>query len=97
MRDKGLLWVNNQSWRLMTEARLQRGLAAFRADHPEVEVHLLEPARDDAVMFMHSPMNFDARRLILEEGYTSTIKSLREEDSALRRSFEALGLKSRES
>ncbi len=97
VRDKGLLWVYNQSWRLMTEARLERGLAAFRAANPGVDIHLLEPARDDAVMFMHSPMNFDARRVILEDGYTSTIKSLREADSPLRAAFESLGLKSRES
>jgi predicted acylesterase/phospholipase RssA len=95
VRDKGLLWVYNQSWRLMTEARLQKGLAAYRADHPEVRIHLLEPARDDAVMFMHSPMNFDARRVILEDGYTSTTKLLREEGSELRQAFEKLGLKSR--
>ena len=95
VRDKGLLWVYNQSWRLMTEARLQRGLAAFRAEHPEVDIHLLEPERDDAVMFMHSPMNFDARRVILEDGYTSTIRSLREESSPLREALEGLGLKSR--
>ena len=57
-----------------------------------VDIHLLEPARDDAVLFMHSPMNFDARRALLEEGYTATTRTLREEDSPLRLALEKLGL-----
>ena len=95
VRDKGMLWVYNQSWRLMTEARLQKGLAAFGAEHPDVNIHLLEPARDDALLFMHSPMNFDARRALLEEGYTTTTRSLREEGSPLRLALEGLGLTSK--
>ncbi len=93
VRDKGLLWVYNQSWRLVTEARLQQGLANYRAEHPEVDIHLVEPARDDATMFMHSPMNFDARRLILEDGYSATTRGLRDPESPLRRSLEAAGLR----
>ncbi|MEM7603793.1 MAG: patatin-like phospholipase family protein [Myxococcota bacterium] len=91
VRDKGLLWVYNQSWRLLTEARLQKGLAAYRAEHPDIDVQLVEPARDDATMFMHSPMNFDARRLILEDGYAATRQSLLNPDSPLRKAFEAVG------
>ena len=95
MRDKGMLWIYNQSWRLVSEARLQRGLASYRAEHPEVQVHLFEPDREDATMFLHSPMNFDARRLILEDGYTSTLRALRAPDSPVRLALEALGLTAR--
>ena len=91
IRDKGMLWVYNQSWRLLSEARLQVGLNLYRSAHPDVTIHLVEPARDDATMFLHSPMNFAARRAILEDGFRSTIQMLRSEDSALRKSFEALG------
>ncbi len=91
VRDKGLLWVYSQSWRLMTEARLQKGLAGYRAEHPDVTVHLLEPERDNATMFMHSPMNFAARRVILEDGYRSTTAMLRADESPLRDSIERLG------
>lgn len=91
VRDKGMLWVYNQSWRLVTEARLQKGLASFRDSHAEVDIHLVEPERDDATMFMHSPMNFDARRAILEDGYTSTRRALHADESPLRQAFERLG------
>lgn len=91
-----MLWVYNQSWRQLTEARLQMGLAAYRAEHPDVDIHLIEPARDDATMFMHSPMNFDARRAILEDGYSTTLRELRTEESPLRKSLEAFGLTAKE-
>lgn len=95
VRDKGFLWVHNQAWRLVTEARMQQGLAAFRVAHPEVEAVLVEPDRSDATMFMYSPMNFAARRVILEHGYKSTIARLRAERSPLRRAFEAQSLSMR--
>jgi len=92
VRDKGLLWVYNQNTRMASQARLTQGLAAYRADHPDLNVLLLEPAPDDATMFMHSPMNFAARRTILEHGYTTTMKRLRMERAPIREAFEARGL-----
>ncbi len=97
IRDKGLLWVYSQAWRLVTEARLERGLAQYKTDNPGVQVVLVEPEREDATMFMYSPMNFASRRVILEDGYTSTIRSLRQEDSMLRQALVAKGLKPTES
>lgn len=91
VRDKGLLWVYSQAWRLMAEARLEQGLARYATEHPEVTVHLVEPAKDDATMFMYSPMNFAARRVILEDGYRTTMAILRDESSPLRASIESLG------
>ncbi|MCS6798324.1 MAG: patatin-like phospholipase family protein [Myxococcota bacterium] len=77
LRDKGLLWVYNQSVRLRSEGRFHRMLAAYRAAHPNVRVALVEPARDDAMLFLHSPMNFAARRTLLEHAYRDTLERLR--------------------
>ncbi len=93
VRDKGVLWVYNQAWRMRTEGRFHRLLDDYRADHPKTKVLLLEPAPDDAVMFMYSPMNFAARRVILEDGYKTTKAVLEEEGSALRRAFTDKGLR----
>jgi predicted acylesterase/phospholipase RssA len=93
IRDKGMLWVYNQSWRMVTQARLQKGLEAFRAEHPNVDVALLEPERDAASMFMYSPMNFAARRTILEEAYSTTLQQLRNPEFPARRALEARGLR----
>lgn len=92
VRDKGMLWVNNQAWRMTTDQRLRTGLELYRTRHPNVDVVLLEPDRGDATMFMYSPMNFAARRVILEDGYTSTMRSLKDPASPLRRALAGRGL-----
>jgi NTE family protein len=84
IRDKGLLWVYEQSTRMGSDARLRSTLELLRTTHPEISVPLLSPDHDEASMFMYSPMNFAARRAILEEAYTSTFRKLREEGSGLR-------------
>lgn len=93
IRDKGMFWVNNQSWRLRSERRFRRLLDSYTAAHPEANILLMEPKADDRVMFVHSPMNFAARRVILEEAFKSTVNELRKNDSRLRALFERKGLK----
>ena len=91
VRDKGLIWVNSQAWRLRSESLLRDGLSRYRAAHPETELLLLEPDPEDATMFMHSPMNFAARRAILEHAYRRTASSIRESDH-VRAPLERAGL-----
>jgi NTE family protein len=93
VRDKGLLWVYSQAWRLRAQARLMDGLGRFGVEHPEAELLLLEPDPDDATMFMYSPMNFAARRTILEDGYVRTMGRLKSEGSKLRAKLVEAGLK----
>lgn len=93
VRDKGLLWVHEQNLRMVSHARLKDSLAVFQANHPSTEIVVLEPDRDEATMFMYSPMNFAARRAILEDAYTRTIQRLREEPSPLRQTLSDRGLR----
>jgi NTE family protein len=93
VRDKGAIWVYNQAVRIWMEARFRLGLERFHTEHPETGVVVLEPKQTDATLLMYSPMNFAARRAILQEGYTSTIRLLSDPDSPLRRTFEAHGYK----
>lgn len=96
VRDKGLTWVYNQSLRMRSDSRLHEGLSRYRAEHPEVQVLLLEPDPSDATLFMHSPMNFAARRAILTHAYTTTYQALRVPDSAPRRLIEQRGFSPKE-
>ena len=84
LRDKGMLWVYHQSARMGAGQMLARGLERYRAEHPDLAVQLLEPERFDATLFMHSPMNFAARRAILTHAYTTTRAELRKAESGLR-------------
>jgi predicted acylesterase/phospholipase RssA len=95
IRDKGLLWVYNQSWRMRTEARFRKLLDEYRADHPDQHVLLLEPDPNDMTIFLYSPMNFAARRVILEDGYKTTMALLRDPGSPVRRAFEDKGLRAK--
>lgn len=84
VRDKGLLWVYHQAWRSRTETRLRQGLSRFAAERPELRLALIEPEQEAATMFMYSPMNFSARRVILQDAYSSTLQKLKTEGSPLR-------------
>jgi predicted acylesterase/phospholipase RssA len=91
IREKGVIWVYNQAMRMRMEARLKLGFERFKREHPETTVALIEPESTNASLFMHSPMNFAARRAILEEGYNSTRRALSDPSSPLRQTLEQAG------
>lgn len=91
VREKGALWVYDQAWRIRTEMRLRSGIESFVREHPGTKAVLLEPAAEDVTMFMHSPMNFAARRAILESAFTETRRAMRAPESSLRRALETAG------
>jgi NTE family protein len=96
VRDKGLSWVYNQALRMRSDANLHAGLARYRAEHPTVQILLQEPDPSDATLFMHSPMNFAARRAILTHAYTTTYQALRVPESATRKLIEQRGFSPKE-
>jgi NTE family protein len=85
VRDKGLMWVYNQAMRIGVHARLHHGLTdAAQNERPSGESIpplprtlsmprlVIEPEPTDAVLFMHNPASFAARRTILEYAYRTT-------------------------
>ena len=71
VRDKGLLWVFNQSMRIGAHARLQQDIARVEAKG-KMRVLVLEPEPTDVLLFLHNPANMTARRAILEYAYRTT-------------------------
>ncbi len=71
VRDKGLLWVFNQSMRVGAHARLHQEVARLRASGT-MQVLVLEPEPTDVLLFLHNPVNLGARRAILEYAYRTT-------------------------
>jgi predicted acylesterase/phospholipase RssA len=71
VRDKGLLWVWNQSMRIGAHARLHQEVARAQAER-SMAVLVLEPEPTDVLLFLHNPVNLDARRAILEYAYRTT-------------------------
>jgi predicted acylesterase/phospholipase RssA len=74
---KGLNYVLDQVLRIMLHGRMQYGLERYKREHPEVDVLLIEPTRDDLRMFAHNIMRTSARREVAEDGYRSVRESFR--------------------
>jgi NTE family protein len=71
VRDKGLMWVMNQAMRISMHRLMKESLARIVAEK-RAEVILIEPDASDAMLFMHNPASFAARRKILEHAYRTT-------------------------
>ncbi len=72
VRDKGYMWVANQAIRIGMKAMLEETVSRVRATYSESEVIVIEPDSSDAILFMHNPTSFAARREILEYAYKTT-------------------------
>jgi NTE family protein len=73
LSEKGVTYVLDQALRIMLHGRMQYGMERYRAEHPEVDVLLVEPARHDLRMFSYNIMRYDARRELAEHGYRSVL------------------------
>jgi predicted acylesterase/phospholipase RssA len=85
LSQKGISYVLDQAFRIMLHGRMQYGLERYRAEHPEVDILLIEPTRDDMRMFAYNIMRYSARRVVAENGYRSTLAAFRERRNAYRR------------
>jgi predicted acylesterase/phospholipase RssA len=77
LSEKGVTWVLDQVLRIVLHARMQYGMERYAAEHPEVDIILIEPARDDMRMFSNHIMRLRARRALAEHGYRSALHSFR--------------------
>jgi predicted acylesterase/phospholipase RssA len=75
IRDKGLLWVTNQSLRISIQALMSEACRRIEAEG-RASVLMLEPNPSDGGLFMHNPANYEARRNILEHAYRATRSQL---------------------
>jgi predicted acylesterase/phospholipase RssA len=74
---KGITYVLDQALRIMLHGRMQYGLERYQAEHPEVDILLLEPERADMGMFRYHIMRMSARRSVALYGYRSAVASFR--------------------
>jgi len=78
MREKGMLYILNQAWRITNRTRLHFGIKRYMAEHPQVEVLLVEPSNDETLLFVNSTMGLRARRQILDYARAEARKALAE-------------------
>lgn len=92
VRDKGLLWISNQSRRIGSQAMLEREMAA---PPPGMNVLRIEPHPEDAMLFLKNTRSFEGRRVVLEHAYRTTRARLSTWLAAHAAFAERLGLRAR--
>jgi NTE family protein len=75
LSDKGITYVLDQALRIMLHGRMQYGLERYEVEHPDVDILLIEPGRDDLEMFSFNIMRMSGRRLVAENAYRSVVDS----------------------
>ena len=77
LSEKGISYVLDQVLRIMLHGRMEYGLERYGREHPEVDVLVLQPGRDDMRMFSYNIMRYSARRVVAEHGYRSAVEAFR--------------------
>jgi predicted acylesterase/phospholipase RssA len=85
LSNKGVTYVLDQVLRIMLHGRMQYGLERYEHEHPEVDILVLEPLRDDLRMFTYNIMRYSARRVVAEHGYRSVREAFLRPSSPQRR------------
>jgi predicted acylesterase/phospholipase RssA len=76
LSNRGVTFVLDQVLRIMLHGRMAYGLERYAHEHPEVDILLLEPSRDDLRMFSYNLMKYSARRIVAQHAYQSTLATL---------------------
>src|SRR5207245_4022134 len=53
------------------------GLERYRAEHPEVDILVVQPDPEDLRMFRYNILRYGARRVVAELGYRATVQAFR--------------------
>jgi len=93
LSDRGVTYVLDQALRIMLHGRMEYGMERYRREHPEVDIVLIEPTRDDLRMFSYNIMRYGARRVVAQHGYESTLAFFRRNEERNRRILARHGIR----
>jgi predicted acylesterase/phospholipase RssA len=90
---RGLPTVLSQTFRTLIQSRMQVGMADYPDAYPRSDILLLEPDRDDEVMFFLNVFKYRDRERLTEHAYQRTRADLRRAGAALDRLLSRHGLR----
>lgn len=93
--DRGLPTVMSQTFRTLIHSRLEVGMAAYETKFKDADVVLIQPERDDYLMFFTNIFGFAERRTVAEHAYDSTRRYLLQNFGRLEAVFARHGIKLR--
>lgn len=76
--DEGLTRIGNQVFRTFIHAGLHYHIKQVRRRHPDVDIILIEPARQDYVMFSDNTMRYRTRLMLARHGFETVASHLNE-------------------
>ena len=76
LSEKGFQAVGAQILRIVMQSGLDYHVKQLRRRHPDVDIILIEPRRDDYKMFFHNIMRYSARLTIAQHGFESVTLDL---------------------
>jgi predicted acylesterase/phospholipase RssA len=74
---RGIAYVLDQALRIMLHGRMEYGLERYRAEHPEVDILVLQPDPEDLRMFHYNILRYGARGVVADLGYRATLHAFR--------------------
>jgi predicted acylesterase/phospholipase RssA len=74
--NRGLPSVLSQTFRTMVHSRLEVGISSYETKFKGADVVLVEPKRDDYLMFFTNIFGFSERRAVCEYAYQATRRDL---------------------
>ncbi len=79
LSDKGAAAIANQVTRIGSHSGLHYHIKQLRRSHPDVDIILIEPRRDDYQMFFYNIMRYSARLLVAQHGFESVTVQMAED------------------
>ncbi len=78
LSSHGVDTVLGQVLRILLHGRFEYGMDRYRTEHPEVDILLIQPTRDDLTMFRYDIMRYSARKALTRHGRMSALETLRD-------------------
>lgn len=79
LSEKGLNAIASQAGRIQSHAGLHYHIKQLRRKHPEVDIILIEPSRNDYQMFFYNIMRYSARMIVARHGFETVTLKLAED------------------
>lgn len=88
----GISFAWEQMQRIETQSKIDQEIEALRATRPDIDIVVIQPGGEEALLFFQSPMSQQARNHIMDYGYHLTLSQLRSRYSELGEIFARHGI-----
>ncbi len=91
----GVDTVLGQVLRILIHRRFEYGMDRYRTEHPEVDILVLQPTRNDLTMFRYDIMRYSARKALTRHGRMSALETLRDKKGKIEKTLARHGVRLR--